>query len=134
MDIASSTAWRNGGRPGTEISKTGKVEVTATCFATSVSMVCFSSGPLTSSAISDFVPAAPGGHTSGFLSGTNSVSASSPCSRSSMPISAASRKPIEHRWPVTFSPRLCASSTAAASSARVMSMYTLKLSAPSSAQ
>ena len=51
-----------------------------------------------------------------------------------MPSSAASRKPIEHRWPVTFSPRLCASSMVAASSARVMSMYTLKLSAPSSAQ
>ena len=51
-----------------------------------------------------------------------------------MPISAASLYPIEQRWPVTLSPRLCASSTTARNSAREIFMYALNEVAPRSAQ
>src|SRR5205807_4674919 len=40
---------------------------------------------------------------------------SKPCSRSSIPKAAASRKPMEHRCPVTFAPRLWAAAIAAES-------------------
>ena len=42
----------------------------------------------------------------------------SPCSTLSMPSALASSKVTEHRWPVTVAPTWCASSTAAASTAR----------------
>ena len=57
-----------------------------------------------------------------------------PCSRLSIPSSTASLKLTEHRCPVTFIPRLCASSMAALSSARRMSVYALIHVAPSCAQ
>ena len=50
------------------------------------------------------------------------------------PSAAASAYVTEHRWPVTFSPRRCASSIAAPSSSRVICMYALNDVAPMSAQ
>ena len=51
-----------------------------------------------------------------------------------MPSCAASAYVTEQRWPVTLSPRACAASIAAPSSARVMFMYALNDVAPMSAQ
>ncbi len=51
-----------------------------------------------------------------------------------MPSAAASRYPIEHRCPVTLSPRACAAWMAAPSSARVRKLYALNEVAPCPAQ
>src|SRR6266568_1569828 len=70
------------------------------------SLIVSRMGPLaTSSPRSALFAAAGFGHSPGFLSGKNSVSATKPCSKSSMPRAAASRKPMEQRWPVTLIPR-----------------------------
>ena len=52
----------------------------------------------------------------------------------SIPSATASVKLIEHKWPVTFSPALCASSIAAASSLVRIVVYALSHVAPSAAQ
>jgi hypothetical protein len=74
--------------PGAIASNTGRVEVIATRFSTSTRIVSCTSGPLISMfrmlALTSF------GHTSGFLLGEYSEFASRPCSKLSMPISAAS--------------------------------------------
>ena len=74
----------------TTIRTTGSVEVSATFFAISVRIVSFTAVLLRSNCRRLAETAAPG-HLSGCLFATNSESGSRPCSRLSMPISAASR-------------------------------------------
>src|SRR5207244_5029933 len=79
-------------------------------------------------------PRAWPGQTSGCLSATKSVAGMKPCSRLSMPRSAASAYVTEQRCPVTFMRRACAASMAAFSAAREICMYALTDVAPWPAQ
>ncbi len=133
-ESASRKRCSSGGRLPLKASNTASVLVIATWCATRSAIISrMGCPPISSFPISPRVTPCEG-HTSGCLPAWNSVSTSSPCSRLSMPIAAASRKPIEQRWPVTLMPCRCAASTAAFSSARVIFMYALKEVTPSAAQ
>ena len=133
--IGSSTSCPGGiGVPGVNVSNTVSVDVSATWCAMRSATSDLNAAPFVSTAATAFMPTFCPGHTSGFLSGTKSVETKKPCSRSSMPSAAASWYVTEQRCPVILRPRLCASFTAAPSSARVMFMYALNDVAPASAQ
>src|SRR5690242_600027 len=133
--IGSSTFVPGGkGCPGVKVSNTVSVEVTATWCATKYCTRDVNSGDLGSTVASAFIPGFWLAHRSGCLSFTKSVATKNPCSRLSIPASAASRYVTEQRCPVILSPRLWASRTAARSSGRVMFMYALNDVAPASAQ
>ncbi len=74
---------------GTRCSNTGKVEVTATCFETK-SLISVSASGLSGVIFSSVGVPVPSEHLSGCLPGSSWVLTKKPCSRSSMPNSAAS--------------------------------------------